>query len=88
MGSPNTFPPSCERAAFFNESIIRDIITGRNLKSAIGHFNKRVLMKRTTYTEVPLIVGTKWIIRTSTSVEANYDLRAGEKLKSSLEIRI
>jgi hypothetical protein len=27
----------CEAAAFFNESIIRETITGRYLKSAIGH---------------------------------------------------
>lgn len=36
-GSPGDKPYCCESAAFLSESIIREIITGRNLEPSASH---------------------------------------------------
>ena len=55
-GSPRDQPFFCESAAFFNESIIRDIITGRYLKPAVSQLNGETRTKNGTHTTLPLIV--------------------------------
>ena len=58
-GSPRDQPFCCESAAFFNESIIREIITGRYLKPEVSQLNRRTRNKNRTHTTLPLIVMKK-----------------------------
>ena len=55
--------PRDEFAAFFNESIILEIIKGRYLKPAVGNLDKTPLAKRETYTRTPLVIATKEMVR-------------------------
>ena len=62
-------PPRVKSAAFFNESIIREIIRGRYLKPSVGHSDKRQAKETDTYTRTPLIIpreAVMWVIELKT----------------------
>ena len=59
VGPPKVQFPCRESATFLNESIILEIITGRNLGPAVGHLIKKTRAGSGTHTTFPLNVATK-----------------------------
>jgi hypothetical protein len=87
--SPEVQPSRCESAAFFNESINRDIITGRYLKQPSGlqtRGNEPSL--RRTHTTLPLIGTTKNVMSQVAVIGVSDDLRSWKELDRFLGTHI
>lgn len=52
----------CESAAFFNESIIRETITGRYLEPSVSQSDERRLPDGGAHTTTPLVQTTKRVM--------------------------
>lgn len=53
VGSARDQPLVCESAAFFNESMMRETMTGRNLNQAFNDLTKEVQVKRKDLHDIP-----------------------------------
>ena len=86
VGSVSVQPFCCECAAFFNESIIREIITGRYLRPVLTQRMRDNLGGR-AYTGRPLVVAARDVVRIVVQ-KGGDNSRAWEKLDRFLERQI